>query len=118
MSNSLLINNKMLMVPKGLIHFQAPGSIPDFAAGLESPYLKIYQLPDGALFDQIDIGDATCLEIGVFNMHQLCGTVEFFVGRKYGVIDVYSYDVATRTLENIVYYPILTVGEVEQLWYS
>lgn len=51
-------------------------------------------------------------------MHQLCGTVEFFVGRKYGVIDVYSYDVATRTLENIVYYPILTVGEVEQLWYS
>ena len=51
-------------------------------------------------------------------MHQLSGTVEFFVGRKYGVIDVYSYDVATKTLENIVYYPVQTVGKIKKLWYS
>ncbi|CAL6015770.1 Lipopolysaccharide-responsive_and beige-like anchor protein [Hexamita inflata] len=115
-NNSLLVNNKAYVIPAGFQWFQTPGYCPDMLACYQDSLLQIFRLPNMIKCDEYLVGDATCFQITPSNFVQLSGTNDVFIGRKYGVVDVYQYSLQQQELKNIMYFPV--AGPVEQMHYS
>lgn len=78
--------------------------------------LQVFKLPFCTLYDEFYIGNVSCIESGTSNFMQFDNTNEFYIGRKYGAIDVIAYNAVNRTQKQLAYFPV--DGEVQRLFYN